>query len=164
MKKRLKYILIFLKVLSFVPFFFGSFVLIFQTVTDFRIISHKNQYKPGLFIVNEKTDEGGGMVGWHVSYDSIALGTVNNIPLRLLLDRVKEYGYNSNIGDTVYVWYRDDKRITLVRKKQDRTLHITRYILRDLRSLMLFGIPPFILITYILRRMKKKSLNQNNSL
>ncbi len=163
MKNRLENPLIFFQVISFIPFFFGVFVFISQTIADIRTIINMNEYKPGIFIVTDKIIESSGSTAGIMSYDSVAIGSINNVSYEIFLTRIKEYKKKVNINDTIYAWYREGGYI-LVRKKEDTTFHITQYMQRDLQGLMLFGIPPFIIIAFVRRRMKKKAAKQNNTI
>lgn len=157
--KPFRKVLVLLQVLSFIPFFFGSFLFIVQTFTNFRIIPYVNEYKPGVFIViNKEWDDAGRNFGGHY----YANGTIGKDTVRLSLRRILQQKERIRKGDSVNVWYRDNKYVTLVRDQKDTKFPLHKYIYDIFPSLMLFGIPPFIIITYILRRMKKKSLNQNN--
>lgn len=156
MKIKLRKVLVVFQILAFVPFFFGTFLFIVQSFTNFFVIPYAQDYKPGLFIVTNKAwVDAGRTAGGSEFVD----GTIGSDTVRLSLKSIIDYKQKAEIGDTVYVWYKDDKKTTLVRHKNDMKFKVSNYIYDMFPNLMLFGIPPFIIITYILRRMKKKSLN-----
>ena len=146
-----------LQIVLFIPFIFGIGALLFQLFEDYLIISHYNVYRSGFVIVSDKfyetynTDTGGIDVTYSVGY-------INGVKILLDEDKVSHFVSKKNIqiNDTIYVWYRNDGIQTLPRFKYEKKIKLGRYLHPQFRYLMLFGIPPFIILTIILRRIKKK--------
>ena len=148
-----------IQVALFFPFFLFSGFFIFQLVEDYLILTHYNEYKADFLVVtNKQLDDGNtGYGGYTLTY---SVGIINETKILLDEDQVRRFisKRDIKIHDTIYVWYRNDIKETLPRLKSETKIKLSRYLHPQFRYLMLFGIPPFIILTIILRRIKKKNI------
>lgn len=145
------------QIVLFIPFSFGLFSIIIQCFMDYKILNHYSDYKPGILVVSGKKydDENSGYGAMTHTY---SVGTVNGVHIELLESRVRQLISKENIkiNDTIYVWYRNDGLNTLPRLKGENKIKLGRYLHAYFRSFTLIGILPFVVLTMIVRRIKKK--------
>lgn len=149
-----------LQVILFGPFFLGVGLVLFQIYDDYEILANYNEYKSGVLVVSDKVSEDFMSDGGPSTTFTYSVGIVNGIHIKLGESKVRQYISKKNIqiNDTIYIWYRNDGKHSLPRLKDETKIIISRYLHPFGRVLMFFGIPPFIILTIIVRRIKKKYL------